>query len=85
MNIGDRFHVAPGVSSVVVVREIRDHGLVMVENETPGIGVYPYLTKPDYFVPAATEPPVIVDNEPAVAESEQSTAAASYLDELNTN
>ena len=43
MNIGDRFHVAPGASSVVVVREIRVNGLVMVENETPGHRRLPLL------------------------------------------
>ncbi|OZC47591.1 hypothetical protein CH267_26590 [Rhodococcus sp. 06-621-2] len=45
MNIGDRVHIAPGASSVVIIRDIQDNGLVMVENETPGTGVYPYLTK----------------------------------------
>ncbi len=53
MNIGDRYHLAPGAPGIVVVREIQD-GLVLVENETPGPGVYPYLVKPDTLVPATT-------------------------------
>ncbi|MEW2019214.1 hypothetical protein [Rhodococcus fascians] len=54
MNIGDRYHLAPGAPGIVVVREIHDEGLVLVENETPGPGVYPYLVKPDTLVPATT-------------------------------
>lgn len=54
VNIGDRYHLAPGAPGVVVVREIQDGGLVLVENETPGPGVYPYLVKPDTLVPATT-------------------------------
>lgn len=45
--------IPPGPRSVVVVREIQDSGLVMVENETPGVGVYPYLVKTETLVPAA--------------------------------
>lgn len=87
MNIGDQYHVAPGASSVVVIREIRDNGQVMVENETPGTGVYPYLTKPDHFIPATTEPPTLAaHDETAATEPGQSTTADAddnYLDELN--
>lgn len=87
MNIGDRYHVAPGVSSVVVIREIHDNGLVMVENETPGTGVYPYLITPDHFIPATTEPPTPVAHDETTAHQPgQSTTADaddSYLDELN--
>ena len=54
VNIGDRYHLAPGAPGIVVVREIQDAGLVLVENETPGPGVYPYLVKPDTLVPATT-------------------------------
>ena len=46
MNIGDRYHLAPGAPGIVVVRDIRPEGLVLVENESPGPGVYPYLVKP---------------------------------------
>lgn len=61
MNIGDRFHVAPGVTTVVVVREIHGNGLVMVENETPGAGVYPYLIRPDTLVPATASSGILDD------------------------
>ncbi|WP_161631772.1 MULTISPECIES: hypothetical protein [Rhodococcus] len=54
MNIGDRYHLAPGTPGIVVIREIRDEGLILVENETPGPGVYPYLVKPDPLVPATS-------------------------------
>ncbi|MEW1881020.1 hypothetical protein AB0O58_15120 [Rhodococcus sp. NPDC080181] len=60
MNIGDRYHLTPGAlgaPGIVVVREIQDGGLVLVENETPGPGVYPYLVKPDTLVPATTRAP----------------------------
>ncbi|CCQ18440.1 Cation transporter [Rhodococcus sp. AW25M09] len=56
VNIGDRYHLAPGAPGIVVIREIQDGGLVLVENETPGPGVYPYLVKPDTLVPATTGP-----------------------------
>ncbi|AMY56479.1 hypothetical protein J2W54_005012 [Rhodococcus fascians] len=54
MNIGDRYHLAPGAPGIVVVRDIQPEGLILVENETPGPGVYPYLVKPDTLVPATT-------------------------------
>lgn len=54
MNIGDRYHLAPGAPGIVVVREIQPEGLILVENETPGTGVYPYLVKPNTLVPATT-------------------------------
>ncbi|MBY4403076.1 hypothetical protein HQO26_17325 [Rhodococcus fascians] len=54
MNIGDRYHLAPGAPGIVVVREIQPEGLILVENETPGPGVYPYLVKPDTLVPVTT-------------------------------
>ncbi|OZF06002.1 hypothetical protein CH300_12325 [Rhodococcus sp. 15-1154-1] len=86
MNIGDRVHIAPGASSVVVIREIHDDGLVMVEHETPGTGVYPYLTKPDHFIPATTEPSApAAGDEPGPAEQQPAISDGSYLDELNTN
>ncbi|OLT31510.1 hypothetical protein BJF84_26975 [Rhodococcus sp. CUA-806] len=52
VNIGDRYHLAPGAPGIVVVRDIQPEGLILVENETPGPGVYPYLVKPDTLVPA---------------------------------
>ncbi len=85
MNIGDRVHIAPGASSVVIIRQIQDDGLVMVEHETPGTGVYPYLTKPDHFIPATTPPPApTADSEPG-PDRQQPVAGSddSYLDELN--
>jgi hypothetical protein len=89
MNIGDRVHIAPGASSVVIIREIHDHGLVTVEHEIPGTGVYPYLTKPDHFMPATTEPPTpTARDEAEPTESAQSAGTAdndSYLDELNAD
>ncbi|OZF42514.1 hypothetical protein [Rhodococcus sp. 14-1411-2a] len=54
VNVGDRYHLAPGAPGIVVVREIQPEGLILVENETPGPGVYPYLVKPDTLVPATT-------------------------------
>lgn len=54
VNIGDRYHLAPGAPGIVVVRDIQPEGLILVENETPGPGVYPYLVKPDTLVPATT-------------------------------
>lgn len=54
MNIGDRYHLAPGAPGIVVVRDIQPEGLILVENEAPGPGVYPYLVKPDTLVPATT-------------------------------
>ena len=54
MNIGDRYHLAPGAPGIVVVREIQDGGLILVENDAPGPGVYPYRVKPDTLVPATT-------------------------------
>ena len=53
---------------------------------TPGTGVYPYLTKPDHFVPATTEPPTLAAHDDTAAHQPgQSTTATddSYLDELN--
>ncbi|MGB7239808.1 MAG: hypothetical protein WBD41_27980 [Rhodococcus sp. (in: high G+C Gram-positive bacteria)] len=59
IDVGDRFHLAPGASSVVVVREVQEEtGFVMVENEIAGTGVYPYLIKPDRLAPATTPPAV---------------------------
>ncbi len=85
MNIGDRVHIAPGASSVVIIREIQDNGLVMVENETPRTGVYPYLTKPDHFIPATTPPPApTADDEPRPADEHPATVD-SYLDELRAD
>ncbi|WP_037163349.1 hypothetical protein [Rhodococcoides fascians] len=86
MNIGDRFHIAPGATSVVIIRELHnDNGLVMVEHEIPGTGVYPYLTKPDHFIPATTQPPTpAADDEPGPARQQPAVDSAdSYLNELN--
>nr|WP_170945407.1 MULTISPECIES: hypothetical protein [unclassified Rhodococcus (in: high G+C Gram-positive bacteria)] len=56
----------------------------MVENETPGTGVYPYLTKPDHFIPATTPPPApTADDESRQTEERPAAADDSYLDELN--
>lgn len=83
MNIGDRVHIAPGASSVVIIRDIQDNGLVMVESETPGTGVYPYLTKPDHFIPATTPSPAPTEgDEPRPADGHPA-GDDSYLDELN--
>ncbi|WP_206489759.1 hypothetical protein [Rhodococcus sp. KRD162] len=54
VKIGDRYYLAAGAPGIVVVRDIQPEGLVLVENETPGPGVYPYLVKPDTLVPATT-------------------------------
>lgn len=32
MNIGDRYHLAPGAPGIVVVRDIQPEGLILVEN-----------------------------------------------------
>ncbi|OZC62789.1 hypothetical protein CH267_00050 [Rhodococcus sp. 06-621-2] len=86
MNIGDRVHIAPGASNVVIIRDIQDNGLVMVENETPGTGVYPYLTTPAHFIPATTPPPApTAGDETGPAEQHPASGSDdSYLDELNT-
>lgn len=85
MNIGDRVHIAPGASSVVIIRNIQEDGLVMVENEIPGTGVYPYLTKPDHFIPATTLPPTpapTAGDEPNPAQQQPAAGSDdSYLDE----
>jgi hypothetical protein len=84
MNIGDRVHIALGASSVVVIREIHDNGLVTVENETAGTGVYLYVTKPDHFIPATTEPlPSTAEGETGSVGPAPDIEGASYLDELN--
>ncbi|MGB7239821.1 MAG: hypothetical protein WBD41_28045 [Rhodococcus sp. (in: high G+C Gram-positive bacteria)] len=73
----------PGASSVVIIREIQDDGLVMVERETPGTGVYPHPTKPDHFIPATTPPLApTADDKPGPARQQPVAGSDdSYLDE----
>lgn len=51
MNIGDRYHPNPESADVVVVRYIHDNGMILVEDDTPGAAVYPYLVEPDTLIP----------------------------------
>jgi hypothetical protein len=61
MDAGDRCHFTAGANTVVVtVREVRDDGLVLVQNRSHGAGAYPFLVRSDTLVPDL-EDPVTVD------------------------
>ncbi|RRQ29027.1 hypothetical protein DK926_03760 [Rhodococcus sp. Eu-32] len=57
MDTGDRCHFTAGANTVVVtVREVRDDGLVLVQNESHGTGAYPFLVRSDMLVPELVDP-----------------------------
>lgn len=59
MNIGDRCHFTAGAHPVLVtVCDVRDDGLVLVQNQAHGPGAYSFLVRRDMLVPELDSPPV---------------------------
>jgi hypothetical protein len=59
MHVGDRCTFTVGSSTVeVVVRDVRDDGLVLVQNEVSGAGAYSFLVRGDFLVPIDVQIPV---------------------------
>ncbi|RRQ26585.1 hypothetical protein DK926_17425 [Rhodococcus sp. Eu-32] len=61
MHVGDRCTFMPGSTPVdVIVRDVRDDGLVLVQNEVSGVGAYSFLVRSDFLVPLDGESRAIV-------------------------
>lgn len=62
MHVGDRCTFTPGSIPVdVIVRDVRDDGLVLVQNEISGVGAYSFLVRSDFLVPLGGEIRTIVE------------------------
>jgi hypothetical protein len=59
MNIGDRCRFTAGAHPVVVtVCDVRDDGLVLVQNHAHGPGAYSFLVRSDMLVPELDVPAI---------------------------
>jgi hypothetical protein len=58
MKIGDRCEFTAGASTVtVLVCDVRDDGLVLVQNEIHGPGAYSFLVRSDLLTPQPIDVP----------------------------